>query len=76
MDQLVNILLVIYEEHEAHMYPKLMFPLKTTLTSGRDMFYKLHKHTLREKSSQTNVILQYKLLASMLSAVCSVIQQS
>ncbi len=32
--------------------------------------------TLREGSSQTNVILQYKLLASILSAVCSVIQQS
>ncbi len=32
-------------------------------------------HTLREESSQTNVILQYKLLASLLSAVCSVIQQ-
>ncbi len=32
--------------------------------------------TLTEKSSQTNVILQYKLLASILSAACSVIQQS
>ncbi len=32
--------------------------------------------TLREESCQTNVILQYKLLASILSAVCSVIQQS
>ncbi len=32
--------------------------------------------TFREESSQTNVILQYKLLASILSAVCSVIQQS
>ncbi len=32
--------------------------------------------TLREESSQTNVILQYKLLASILSAVCSVIQPS
>ncbi len=32
--------------------------------------------TLREESSQTNAILQYKLLASILSAVCSVIQQS
>ncbi len=32
--------------------------------------------TLREESSQTNVILQYKLLASILSAVCTVIQQS
>ncbi len=31
--------------------------------------------TLREESSQSNVILQYKLLASILSAVCSVIQQ-
>ncbi len=28
-------------------------------------------HALREESSQTNVILQYKLLASSLSAVCS-----
>ncbi len=33
-------------------------------------------HTLREESSQTNVILQYKLLAAILSAVCSVIEQS
>ncbi len=33
-------------------------------------------HTLREESSQTNVILQYKLLASSFSAVCYVIQQS
>ncbi len=32
--------------------------------------------TLREESSQTNVILHYKLLASILSAVYSVIQQS
>ncbi len=32
--------------------------------------------TLREESSQTNVILQYKLLAAILTAVCSVIQQS
>ncbi len=31
---------------------------------------------LREESSQTNVILQYKLLTTILSAVCSVIQQS
>ncbi len=33
-------------------------------------------YTLREESSQTYVILQYKLLAAILSAVCSVIQQS
>ncbi len=32
--------------------------------------------TLREESNQTNVILQYKLLAAILSAVCCVIQQS
>ncbi len=31
---------------------------------------------LRVESSQTNVILQYKLLAAILNAVCSVIQQS
>ncbi len=35
-----------------------------------------NKDTLREESSQTNVILQYKLLAAIVSAVCSVIQQS
>ncbi len=34
------------------------------------------KYALREESSQTNVILQYKLLAAILCAVCSVIQQS
>ncbi len=33
----------------------------------------LTEATLREESSQTNVILQYKLLASILSAVYSVI---
>ncbi len=33
-------------------------------------------YALREESSQTNVILQYKLLAAILSAVCSVNQQS
>ncbi len=31
---------------------------------------------LREESSKTNVILVYKLFASILSAICSVIQQS
>ncbi len=31
--------------------------------------------TLREESCQTNVILQYNLLAAILSAVCSLIQQ-
>ncbi len=31
---------------------------------------------LRQESSQINVILQYKLLATILSAVCSVIQHS
>ncbi len=39
------------------------------------MEQRLHT-TLREESSQTNVILQYKLLASILSAVSAVIQQS
>ncbi len=33
-------------------------------------------HTLTEESSQTNVILQYKILASILTAICSVIQHS
>ncbi len=35
-----------------------------------------HVPALREESSQTNVILEYKLLAAILSTVCSVIQQS
>ncbi len=34
------------------------------------------RYTLSEESSQTNVILQYQLLAAILSAVCSLIQQS
>ncbi len=34
------------------------------------------RNTLREEFSQANVILQYKLLAAILSAVCSVIQKS
>ncbi len=42
------------------------------LTIRCDIF---NSDTLREESSQTNVILQYKLLAAILSAVCSVIQQ-
>ncbi len=33
-------------------------------------------YTLREESTHTNVILQYKLLAAILNVVCSVIQQS
>ncbi len=46
-----------------------------------DIEYILKKHstaiyTLREESSQTNVILLYKLLAAILSKVCSVIQKS
>ncbi len=41
-----------------------------------DGIWKRQAITLREESSQTNVILQYKLLASIWSAVCSVIQQS
>ncbi len=36
----------------------------------------LVRSTPREESSQTNVILKYKLLASIFNAVCSVIQQS
>ncbi len=40
------------------------------------MYLCYRQSTLREESSQTNVILQYKLLASILSSVCSVIQQS
>ncbi len=45
----------------------LLFYMETT---------QLTVHARREESSQTNVILQYKLLAAILSAVCSVIQQS
>ncbi len=40
------------------------------------MYTMIWIHTLREESSQTYVILQYKLLTAILSAVCSVIQQS
>ncbi len=50
-----------------------MLPLKLAFKSA--IFVTLN-YTLREESSQTNVILQYILLAAILSAVCSVIQQS
>ncbi len=49
---------------------------KRTLFSSVENLYLASLHILREESSQTNVILQYKLLASILGAVCSVIQQS
>ncbi len=39
-------------------------------------YVQIYVDTLREESSQTNVILQYKLLPGILSTVCSVIQQS
>ncbi len=43
---------------------------------GNYEWLKTITYTLREESSQTNVILQYKLLAAIVSAVCNVIQQS
>ncbi len=46
------------------------------VTNLDSVFYVTIISTLREESSQINVILQYKLLAAILSAVCSVIQQS
>ncbi len=49
--------------------------LKYTTISDIYVTY-VELHALREESSQTNVILQYKLLALIGSAVCSVIQQS
>ncbi len=45
-------------------------------TAKSSLIHRLPLTTLREESSQTNVIVQYKLLAAILSAVCSVIQQS
>ncbi len=52
-----------------------MYHLQCYCMSFDDAKPLMYKSTLREESSQTNVILQYKLLASILSAVCSVIQQ-
>ncbi len=52
---------MIYIQRDHRVYDKSQIPGFATLT---------------EESSQTNVILQYKLLAAILSAVCSVIQQS
>ncbi len=59
----------------------ISYRIKWTVHTLSDSIVNLHNsiyflHTLREESSQTNVILQYKLLAAILSAVCSVIQQS
>ncbi len=45
---------------------------------GEDLvaYQSLSPTTLREESSQANVIVQYKLLAAIFNAVCSVIEQS
>ncbi len=45
----------------------------TTLQLYHGLNLSISLHTLREESSQTNVILHYKLLASILSAVCIVL---
>ncbi len=50
-------------------------PQKTVFLIKTSCIY-ANKISFREESSQTNVILPYKLLAAILSAVCSVIQQS
>ncbi len=52
-------------------FSKLLLAVDKVHTVSKRALY-----TLREESSQTNVILQYKLLASILSVVCSVIQLS
>ncbi len=53
-------------------------PRKSSLFMGQllDIRWAKGVTTLTDESSQTNVILQFELLASILSAVCSVIQQS
>ncbi len=56
-------------------------PILTSILSGmvipsRAETVAVDPTTLREESSQTNVILQYKLLATILNAVWSVSQQS
>ncbi len=51
---------------------QIPFHICTMFTSVSDHHW---VQILREESSQNNVILQYKLLAASLSAVCSVIQQ-
>ncbi len=58
-----------------------MTPTFLILAEGKMRSFPTHTgwwviFALREESSQTNVILQYKLLAPILSPVCSVIQQS
>ncbi len=59
--------------------PRIVFDIIVSITMISWQYHKqkiVDEYTLREESSQTNVILQYKLLAEILSAVCSVIQQS
>ncbi len=61
-----SIQLIIYHNHWCQICLNLS-PLKSDLFCS---------HSEKIESSETNVILQYKLLASILNAVCSVIQQS
>ncbi len=55
-----------------HFYPKEAGIFQTPRMLGACVLCYTHW----EESSQTNVVFQYKLLASNLSAVCSVILQS
>ncbi len=61
----------------------LSYPVKVVLSyTHPNSFVNSYVHympqitTLRKESSQTNAILQYKLLAAILSADCCIIQQS
>ncbi len=76
-----NLPQITLTSHESYL-PPAIFPIATNVNYFLQLFLlpqiqdKSHLPTLREESSQTNVILQYTLLAAILSAVCSVIQQS
>ncbi len=52
------------------------WPTSEGLNIAIQYIHEYVKSTRREESSQTNVILQYKLLQSILNAICSLIQQS
>ncbi len=69
---LVFVKMIFHFQLHFYISPDIDIP---SLKTKMQYFYR-YECTLREESSQTNFILQYKLLAAILIAVCSVIQQS
>ncbi len=67
---------IVYVSFKLIQILKCVLPDRCGITRTSSCLGQMGEGTLGEEFRQTNVILQYKLLAAILSAVCIVIQQS